>query len=228
MRGEAAYRASAADLPLAAVAADLLQTGVALGVADAVLAAVVGVAEVFEGGHVRGAGGGGFDGDQCAFVRPRPGEGGGLVGADLARVPPVEERIALFLRAGLMPADAAVCGGVGVFGEAVATGKNSERVRRTGGKVGRLALGRGLGDAPAQAFFGQEPGDEGVVAFLVLHDHRARGEFGKPGVDAGIDPPAHVGRIGGEDFIDDLQNGFVLKYAVAARLGGKPDAGHEL
>ena len=98
MHRKTAHRACAADLPLAAVRVGLLHARVAGGVAVALLTAVVRVAKAFEIGHVGGAARRGFHRDQCALVRPRPRQRRGLVRSQAARVSPVKQRIALFLR----------------------------------------------------------------------------------------------------------------------------------
>ena len=113
-------------------------------------------------------------------------------------------------------------GAAGVFGEGAslgAVGKQHDAVAAV--RVGDLF------DAPAQAFFGEQPADEVEVAFAVLGADTARPGTGKKRHDLVAHRPGGIGGVAGKHGFDDLKHGLVLPEAAGEGLRQAPQPRHQ-
>ena len=131
-----------------------------------------------------------------------------------------EDGVLVFLR--ISPVVAQALPAVGglrqdVFGEALAVGEEAQAMAGRGFLV--------FFDAPAEAFFGQQAGDEGapqgyilrgVLGFAVLHAVAARPGIGQEAGDFVAPLPGGDIRIIGEGGFADVDDGRFLKGAVVA------------
>ena len=114
-------------------------------------------------------------------------------------LPKGEDTVLVFLRIGpvIALALAAVSGlGEDVFREAPTVGEKLQTVS-----------GRGIGillDAPPDPLFGKQPGDEGIVAFTVLHAVAARPGVGKEAGNFFAPLPGGNVSVVGENGFDDV------------------------
>ena len=133
-----------------------------------------------------------------------------------------EDAVLVFLRVGPVIADAQpAVGGLGnnIFREAQVVSEEAQAVASRGILV--------VLDTPADAFFGQQPGDEGVVAFTVLHAVAAWPGIGeKAGNFFAPLPGGNVGVVGKNGF-DDLHDGLFLKDTVMPAAPEEPDPGND-
>ena len=77
-------------------------------------------------------------------------------------------------------------------------------------------------NAPAQAFFGEQARDEGVVGFLILHAVAARPGVGEKRAHFLAPLPRGEGRVCAEHCIGDLDDGLFLKHAVVTAAREQP------
>lgn len=80
-------------------------------------------------------------------------------------------------------------------------------------------------DAPGEAFFGEQAGNEDVIAFIVLNAIAALTRVDRMNWATSSDQRQAATGEFGEDSIDDLDDGFFLEDAVVAVAGGEPDPG---
>jgi hypothetical protein len=84
-----------------------------------------------------------------------------------------------------------------------------------------------LFEIEADAFFGQQPGDERVIGFAVLAAVTARTGMAEEGFRFLGHPPVVARGVRREDFFDDVQDAFVLEHARCASLRRHPEPRHE-
>ena len=127
-----------------------------------------------------------------------------------------------FLRVGAVIAQSAsAVGGLGedVFRETLAVGKEPQTMAGRGWLV--------FFNTPADAFFGQQAGYEGVVGFAVLHAVAARPGVGEELADFITPLPGGDVGVVGEDCFNDLDDGFVLEDTVMTAAAEQPNPGDE-